>query len=133
MNEYKDITAAMLPMLEEKLNAAPSIFKLWFSDLSLISMDETTAVFTTTTDLRKKILLSKYIGIIKETLEEVIGFPLEIEILSLVEINKVGEEEDEIDIPVHVADNQIDCVVEGIGKRLDADLPFNTYYRRRKY
>ena len=31
------------------------------------------------------------------------------------------------------ADNPIDCVVEGIGKRLDADLPFNTYYRRRKY
>ena len=41
--------------------------------------------------------------------------------------------QDEIDIPVHVADNPIDCVVEGIGKRLDADLPFNTYYRRRKY
>ena len=100
MNEYKDITAAMLPMLEEKLNAAPSIFKLWFSDLSLISMSETKAVFTTPTDLRKKILLSKYIGIIKETLEEVIGFPLEVEILSLDEINKVGEEEEDLDIPV---------------------------------
>lgn len=41
--------------------------------------------------------------------------------------------EEEIDIPVHIADNPIDCVAEGIGKRLDADLPFNTYYRRRKY
>ena len=40
---------------------------------------------------------------------------------------------DEIDIPVRVADNPMDCVAEGLGKRLDADLPFNTYYRRRKY
>ena len=100
MNEYKDITGAILPLIEEKLNAAPSIFKLWFSDLSLISMDETTAVFTTPTDLRKKILLSKYINVIKETLEEVIGFPLNIEILSLDEINKVGEEDEEPDIPI---------------------------------
>ena len=100
MNELKDITGAMLPMLEEKLNAAPSIFKLWFSDLNLISLNDVTAVFTTPTDLRKKILLSKYKEIIRETLEEVIGFSVDIEILSVDELNRVGEEEDEPDIPI---------------------------------
>ncbi len=40
---------------------------------------------------------------------------------------------EETSIPVHIADNPLDCVVEGTQKRLEANLPFNTYYKRRKY
>lgn len=40
---------------------------------------------------------------------------------------------EETAIPVHIADNPLDCVVEGTQKRLEANLPFNTYYKRRKY
>ncbi len=40
---------------------------------------------------------------------------------------------EETDIPIHIADNPLDCVVLGTEKRLEADLPFDTYYKRRKY
>ncbi len=40
---------------------------------------------------------------------------------------------EETSIPVHIADNPLDCVVEGTLKRLEANIPFNTYYKRRKY
>ena len=40
---------------------------------------------------------------------------------------------EETAIPVHIADNPLDCVVEGTQKRLEANLPFNTYYKRRRY
>lgn len=36
-------------------------------------------------------------------------------------------------MPVHVADNPLDCVVEGTAKRLEMDLPFDTYQHRNKY
>ena len=39
----------------------------------------------------------------------------------------------ETGMPVTVADNPLDCVVEGTAKRLDMDLPFNTYASRVKY
>ena len=41
--------------------------------------------------------------------------------------------EEETAIPVHIADNPLDCVVEGTRKRLEANLPFDTYDKRRKY
>ena len=39
----------------------------------------------------------------------------------------------ETGMPVTVADNPLDCVVEGTAKRLDMDLPFNTYASQVKY
>lgn len=36
-------------------------------------------------------------------------------------------------IPVFIAENPLDCVVEGTARRLEAQLPFDTYYKRKKY
>lgn len=41
--------------------------------------------------------------------------------------------QNETSIAVHIADNPLDCVVEGTKKRLEANLPFDTYDKRRKY
>ena len=38
----------------------------------------------------------------------------------------------ETGMPVHVAENPLDCVAEGTGKRLDLNLPSNYYKARRK-
>lgn len=40
---------------------------------------------------------------------------------------------EETAIPVSIAENPLDCVVMGTLKRLEANMPFDTYYRRRKY
>ena len=39
----------------------------------------------------------------------------------------------EIAIPVHIADNPLDSVANGLLKRLEMELPFDTYQKRRKY
>ncbi len=87
MDELQNIVDIMLPAIEEKLNTAPSSFRLWFGDLKLISLSEDKAVFTTPTPLRAKILSTKYIDVLHETLTEAVGFDVEIEILSLASDN----------------------------------------------
>ena len=87
MDELNGITEAILPVIEKRIGAAPSIFNLWFGEFKLYSLTDTKAVFTTPTKLKKKILLTKYITVIKNVLEETIGFPIKVEILSMEDIN----------------------------------------------
>ena len=86
MDDLQCIVEAMLPSIESKFNAAPSTFKLWFGDFVLLSLDEKEAVFCTPTELRKKILTSKYTTLIAEALVEIIGFEVDIKIVSNEEL-----------------------------------------------
>ena len=74
-------------MIEQRFTAAPSTFKLWFGDFVLTSLDDSEAVFLTPTELRKKILSTKYMDLISETLSEIIGFSVNIRIESKEAIN----------------------------------------------
>ncbi len=40
---------------------------------------------------------------------------------------------EETGIPVTIADNPLDCVVEGTAKRLENNMSFDTYYKKRRY
>ena len=97
--ELQSIVDFMLPEIEEKLNYAPSTFKLWFGDFKLISLDDEKAVFTTTTNLRRNILSTKYISYIKEALTNAVGFEVEVEILSTQEKDKFADDEPTVKIP----------------------------------
>ena len=97
MDELQCIVEAMLPIIESKINAAPSTFKLWFGDFVLLSLNEEKAVFCTPTELRKRILTSKYTNLISEALEEIIGFSVEVKIESS-EALKGSEEAEPINL-----------------------------------
>ena len=83
MNELLEISLAMKEELKTK--TPQSSFDLWFGDFSLTELDESRAVFSTPTKLRRQILSTRYISLIKEALAAVIGFTVEIEIYSLDE------------------------------------------------
>ena len=85
MNELFEISVAMKEALRAKLGSPQSSFDLWFGDFNLTSLDESKAVFSTPTKLRRQILSTRYISLIKEVLTDVIGFSVEIEIFSLDE------------------------------------------------
>ena len=97
MNEFKSIMDALMPELEKRVGAAPAIFNLWFGEIELISLSDTEAVFTAPTALKKKILITKYIHQINNTIEDVLGFPVDVKILSVDELNAPPPEEDEDD------------------------------------
>ena len=83
MDELLNISMALKEELRIKTGSPQSSFDLWFGDFNLTSLDESRAVFSTPTKLRKQILSTRYINIIKETLTEIIGFEVEVEIFSL--------------------------------------------------
>ncbi len=85
MNELLEISLAMKEALRVKIGSPQSSFDLWFGDFNLTSLDESRAVFSTPTKLRRQILSTRYISLIEETLTEVIGFSVQIEIYSLDE------------------------------------------------
>ncbi len=83
MDELFSISEALKEELKIKTGASKTSFDLWFGDLLLTDLTEDKAVFSTPTKTRKKILSTRYLGVIKECLEEIIGFPAEVEIHSL--------------------------------------------------
>ena len=85
MDEHSYITSALKDSLKLKIGGAESTFNLWFGDLILTDLNGSTATFSTPTKIRKNILVARFLPVIKETLEEIIGFPAEIEILALDE------------------------------------------------
>ena len=85
MNELFEISMAMKEELRARLGSPQSSFDLWFGDFNLTSLDESRAVFSTPTKLRKQILSTRYITLIREVLTDVIGFAVEIDIYSLDE------------------------------------------------
>ena len=76
---------AMKEELRVRLGSPQSSFELWFGEFNLTSLDESRAVFSTPTKLRRQILSTRYISLIREVLTDIIGFAVEIEIYSLDE------------------------------------------------
>ena len=87
MDELTNISEALRESLRALTGSAQSSFDLWFGDFNLTSLTEDKAVFETPTKLRKKILSTKYIDLIRQALDELIGFTVDIEIYSLDEKN----------------------------------------------
>lgn len=103
MDELSGIVEVLIPSIQKKVNSAPPIFNLWFGGLRLLSLTESTATFSTPTKLRMNILQKQYKTLIEETLAEVIGFPVSVEIIAeddngtspKVTVDEVDDEMDE--------------------------------------
>ena len=106
MNDLNAFAEIMLEQIKNNFQS-PS-FNVWFGDFKLQSLDEKKAVFTTPSDLRKKFLSTKYMPLIKESLFAVIGFEVEVEIVSTEtdEFNKPDEE----DIPKYTEKEKADAI-----------------------
>ena len=82
MDELSSISDILLSLIQEKMSTSPSIFNLWFNEFKLASLTDDKAVFTTPSAIKKNILSTKYQKLITDSLEEAIGFPLEISIFT---------------------------------------------------
>ena len=85
MDELSSISDILLALIQEKMSNSPSIFNLWFNEFRLSSLTDDKAIFTTPSAIKKNILSTKYQKLIADSLEEAIGFPLEISVVTVEE------------------------------------------------
>ena len=95
-------------------------FGIWFKDFALHSLDDEVAVFSTPSNLRQKILASKYKDIIKNALFEATGIEFEIEIIS-TESNQEIEEPTPIPQPTEEDRKEADEREKQIKMFLESD------------
>lgn len=80
--EFDEILSFVLEEIKTRCNLSEISFNLWFEDFKLISLDDEKATFSTPTNLKKKILNSKYKNHLADIVSEAIGFKVEVEVIS---------------------------------------------------
>lgn len=80
MDALNDLNQLFLRNLETKY--VRTVFDLWFRDLVLEKMDDKNAVFSINSDFKRDVLDKKYKTVIKDAMEEVIGFPIAVSFTS---------------------------------------------------
>ena len=100
MDELSSISDILLSFVKEKMSTSPSIYNLWFNEFKLASLADDKAVFTTPSAIKKNILSTKYHKLIAESLEEAIGFPLEVSIVTEEEFKAPKAQTEEKAAPV---------------------------------
>ncbi len=76
MFSLEDVCSAFLAILEQK--QSKTMFDLWFKDLKMVSLTETSAVFSINSDIKRSFLETKWTDLVASTLVEVVGFKPEV-------------------------------------------------------
>ena len=78
--ELKHLNSLLLQIIKDNYEDGPSSFNLWFEGLKLVSFDGKFATFVTPSDLKTRVLSSRYKKLIEDSLTSVIGFSVPMEI-----------------------------------------------------
>lgn len=79
MDTLNDVWKEVLAICKGKVSDV--MYNLWISPLELIKFENNTFIFIISTEFKKTIVMDKFASVIKESFEEVMGFPVEIDIL----------------------------------------------------
>ena len=104
------------------MSSSLSIFNLWFNEFKLASLTDDKAIFTAPTPIKKNILSTKYRQLIADSLEEAIGFPLEISIVTPDELGSAPKAEDTKVAPIAPYFERNDKVVEVVEDDADEKM-----------
>ena len=97
MDTMSDVWKEVLAVCKKKVSDV--MFNLWIAPLELIKFENDTFVFMIGTEFKKTIIMDKFSSVIKESFEEVMGFPVEIDIL--VSNKPVKPEPEDKNEPAH--------------------------------
>ena len=102
----------IMPELRARAGAIPSIFEFWFGGLYLVYLDDKKAIFQTSTNIRKNILTSKHVPLLKEVLGEFTGCDVEVAIVSLPELREAAREDTRVNMLIHLDEEAVNEVEE---------------------
>ena len=79
MDTMADVWKEVLAKCKNKVS--DTMYTMWLEPLELVKFENNTFIFMIPTEFKKTIVLSKFTDVIKESFEEVMGFPVEIDVL----------------------------------------------------
>lgn len=110
MDTLNDVWKAVLSICKTKVSEV--MFNMWLSPLELVKFENDTVIFCINTDFQKTIIQDKFGAVLKESFEEVMGFPVDIDII--VSNISAGEK------PSSQSEKPADAQSEGNGSVLPA-------------
>ncbi len=79
MDTLNDVWKAVLAICRTKVSEV--MYNMWLSPLELVKFENDTVVFCINTDFKKTIIQDKFGDVLRESFEEVMGFPVDIDII----------------------------------------------------
>lgn len=79
MDTLNDVWKAVLSICRTKVSEV--MYNMWLSPLELVKFENDTVVFCINTDFKKTIIQDKFGDVLRESFEEVMGFPVDIDII----------------------------------------------------
>jgi chromosomal replication initiator protein len=127
MQELDAVYTAIMDVIRAQYS--PTVFDLWFNDLILLSLDDKEAVFKINSDFKLNIIRSKYLDVISDAVESVLGFRVEVRVVSLQQEEGLTQTKFKTPVPSQLTSEQQTAVEEepDIGKDLESKNVFSQY------
>ena len=96
MDTFNDVWKKVLSLCKEQVSEV--MYNMWFSPLELVKFEKDTVIFVVSAEYKKSIIMDKFAGMIRDGFEQILGFPVEIDILvdkTLGEIKSDGSSDNE--------------------------------------
>lgn len=93
IDELAEFNRLIMEKIKEYIGDNVTAFNIWFSDFKLVDITDDFAVFTTTTEMRRRVLFKRHQEHIEKAIEKTLGFHLDLKIISL-DVDKKKEFED---------------------------------------
>lgn len=79
MDTLNDVWKAVLASCKKKVSEV--MFNMWLSPLEIVRFEKDTVIFCISTEFQKTIIQDKFGTVLRESFEEVMGFPVDIDII----------------------------------------------------
>ena len=102
MESFSDLFEQVLLLCKADAEMADVTYNLFFSDLKPVGFANDTAYLETTSEFKLNILTSKYLELMKNNFQRLLGFPVSVEIT----VKSAKKEEEEQQKPVFQPENR---------------------------
>ena len=79
MDSFSDVWKEVLAILQPQLTEV--VYNMWIQPLEPVKFENDTVVMMTNTDFKKKIILERFYDIITRGFEQILGFPVELDVI----------------------------------------------------
>lgn len=93
MDSFSDVWKEVLAILQPQLTEV--VYNMWIQPLEPVKFENDTVVMMTNTDFKKKIILERFYDIITRGFEQILGFPVELDVIVSQPVPEKQTQEDE--------------------------------------